>query len=397
MELKVTATARDGAGVARGDDGRVVFVQGALPDEVVEAVVVRTEKRWSRARIQRILEPSPHRVEVPCPHRRDGCGGCNLLHVDPVHQPRLRAGLVLDQLHRARVEAPEPTLVPLVDDRGRTTVRAAVVGGRAGYRATGSHEVVVPDGCDAVDPLLEEILVDGRFGNATGATLRVGSRTGERLVVVDDDPEDVAVPDDVLVVCDAELDDGQRAWIHEEAAGRRWRISARSFFQNRPAGVDALVEVVGAMVTDLSPGDGTGLMVDAYAGIGIFAGTVGVERLVVAVERGADSVADARVNLGHRATRGDVRFVRSAVDGGGAARADVVVADPARAGLGRAGVDVLLRCRPGLLVLVGCDHSAFARDAALLAAGGFHLERLAVVDLFPGTTHVEAVGAFLRS
>ncbi len=393
----MTATARDGAGVARGNDGRVVFVEGALPDEVVEAVVVRTEKRWSRARIQRIVEASPHRVEVGCVHRTEGCGGCDLLHVDAGHQPSMRTGLVVDQLDRAGVDAPEPTLRPLVDDRGRTTVRAAVVGGRAGYRLASTHDVVVPDGCGAVDPLLEELLVDGRFGDATEVTLRVGARTGERLVLVDGDPDDIGVPDDVLVVSEAELDAGQRAWLHEEAAGRRWRISARSFFQNRPAGVDALVDVVGGMVGHLEPGDGAGPMVDAYAGIGIFAGTVGDGRPVTAVERGADSVADARVNLGDRATRGEVRIVRSAVERWRGSSASVVVADPARAGLGRAGVDVLLGCRPDLLVLVGCDHSAFARDAALLTKAGLSLERLTVVDLFPDTSHVEAVGAFVRT
>mgnify|MGYP003883229653 CR=1 FL=1 len=65
-------------------------------------------------------------------------------------------------------------------------------------------------------------------------------------------------------------------------------------------------------------------------------------------------------------------------------------------GLAGAGARVLLNCQPDLFVLIGCDHSAFARDAALLAKAGMRLERLVVVDLFPGTSHVETVGAFLR-
>jgi len=74
-----------------------------------------------------------------------------------------------------------------------------------------------------------------------------------------------------------------------------------------------------------------------------------------------------------------------------------VVADPARAGLGRDGARVLLGCDPDVFVLVACDHSSFARDAALLTAAGLHMERLVVVDLFPGTSHVETVGAFVRT
>ena len=399
MKLEVTDTARDGAGIARAQDGRVVFVEGALPGEIVEASVVRKEKRWSRARLQQIVEASPHRVEISCRHRIEGCGGCDLLHVDRDHQASMKAGMVADQLRRAEVAFPEATLRTLVGDTGRTTVRTAVRGGQAGYRAGGSHEVVVPRSCTAIDPAAEELLLDGRFGDATEVTIRVGARTGDRLVVLDGgDPEDVEVPDDVLVVSIEELDAGLRAWIYEEAAGRRWRISARSFFQNRPAGVDALVEVVDAMVADLAPKRGiSDLMVDAYAGIGIFAGTVGRNRTVTAVERSRDSLADAKVNLKDQIKAGTAQIVPSTVERWRPTPATVVVADPARVGLGRHGTRTLLGCEPDLFVLVGCDHSAFARDAALLVAGGMKLVRVVVIDLFPDTSHVETLGAFVRT
>ena len=383
----VTATARDGAGIARTKDGRVVFVEGALPGETVTAEIIDVQKRWSRGRVVEVLEASPIRVAVPCAHRLEGCGGCDLLHVDPGHQLAMKAGIVAEQLQRAGVEAPEATLHPLIDDHGRTTVRAAVVDGRAGYRMGGSHDVVIPLTCQAVDPLAEQVLVDGRFGDAAEVTIRVGNRTGERLVLVEGDPSVVSVPDDVRVVSAEELAGGRRAWLHEEAAGRRWRISARSFFQNRPAGVDALVEVVGGMVDALGA---NGPMVDAYAGIGIFAGTIGQGRDVHAVERGRDSLADARINLDENR----VKIVGSAVENWKAVRASVVVADPAREGLGQRGVEVLMGCQPELFLLVSCDPGSFARDAGLLAASGLRLDRMAVVDMFPGTSHTETVGAF---
>ena len=388
MDLQITATARDCAGIARDSTGRVVFVEGALPGETVNVELVRVEKRWSRARVVKVLDPSPLRVPVSCIHRLAGCGGCDLLHVAPEYQLTMKASIVIEQLGRSDVAAPEPVLRTLEDDGGRTTVRSAVLNGKAGYRVGGSHEVVLPESCGAVDPAAEQLLLEGRYGEATEITIRVGSRTGERLVLVDGPAPEVTVPDDVLVVSTDELDAGRRAWIHEEAAGRRWRISARSFFQNRPAGVDALVEVVGGMVDDLGA---NGPMVDAYAGIGIFAGTIGQGRDVHAVERGRDSLADARINLD--ADR--VKIVGSAVENWKAVRASLVVADPAREGLGQRGVEVLTACDPELFVLVGCDPGSFARDAGLLAGAGLRLDRMTVVDLFPGTSHVETIGAFL--
>ncbi|RMH78045.1 MAG: TRAM domain-containing protein, partial [Actinomyces sp.] len=193
----MTATARDGAGVARGPDGRVVFVEGALPGELVRAEIVRADRRWSRARVVAVLEASPDRRPLECVARIEGCGGCDLLHVEPSAQLRLKRTMVLDQLRRSGVEAPLPALRTLDDDRGRTTVRAAVSEGRAGFRRTRSHEVVVPDECGAVDPLVAELLIEGRYPGAREVTIRVGSRTGERLVVVDGDPGRVGVPDDV--------------------------------------------------------------------------------------------------------------------------------------------------------------------------------------------------------
>lgn len=382
----MTATARDGAGVARGDDGKVVFVEGALPGESVTAEIVRADKRWARARVTRILEPSPERVAVSCTHQVEGCGGCDLLHVAAPARITMKTAMAFDQLTRNGVEAPDPSMRTLDDDHGRTTIRAAVHEGRAGYRIRGSHSVVVPDDCAAVDPLAEELLVDGRYHGATTATIRVGNRTGERLVVVDRAAFDVEVPDDVRVVGVDELKAGKRAWIHEEVGGRRLRISANSFFQNRPAGADALVDEVGAMIE----GAPDGPLVDAYAGVGLFSALLDGGREVTAIERSRDSVADARVNLADL----EVRIVRAGVERWRPSPAAVVVADPAREGLGARGLRPLLGTEPSTFVLVSCDPGAFGRDAALLIDAGYRLERWTVIDLFPGTTHVETVALF---
>lgn len=300
---------------------------------------------------------------------------------------RMKQSMVVDQLTRAGVEAPTPSTRSLVNDHGRTTVRAAVVSGRAGYRRRASHDVIVPEGCGAVDPRVEELLVDGNFGEADEVTIRVGNRTGERMVLIEGSDFGIELPDDVLAISSADLNSGRRAWIHEEAGGRRWRVSARSFFQNRPAGVDALVEEVTTMVDELG---GDGPFIDAYAGIGVFGGTVGEGRSVHAIERGRDSIADARVNL----ASADVKVIRSDVARWRSSPAAVVVADPARDGLGKAAVEALVRAEPQLFVLVSCDPGSFARDTKLLGEAGLRLDRYTVIDMFPGTSHVETVAAF---
>ena len=174
----------------------------------------------------------------------------------------------------------------------------------------------------SLTPLLEELIVDGRFGACTEVTLRAGAATGERLVIAAPTAADIAVPDDVQVVGTDELAAGRRAWLHEEVAGRTWRVSAKSFFQSRPDGAARLVELVRHGV-EAAP---AGSMVDLYCGVGLFAGTVATGRPIQAVESSGSSVADARHNLSDLG----IKVVKCAVEKWKPSRAAVLVADPPR-------------------------------------------------------------------
>jgi 23S rRNA (uracil1939-C5)-methyltransferase len=115
---------------------------------------------------------------------------------------------------------------------------------------------------------------------------------------------------------------------------------------------------------------------------------------LVAIESSRQSAADARANLADLgATVVPVEVGRWSPRG---VTADVVVADPARSGLGRPGVTALAAAGAPRLVLASCDPASLGRDAALLAAAGYRLRGVQVVDLFPGTPHVETVSRFDR-
>lgn len=388
MTVAVEGVATGGEGVARAPDGRVLFVPGALPGERVEVEITDVRRRHGRARLIAVVEASGHRVDPPCPHVGAGCGGCDWQHVDATLADALRLRIVADALERigglrsAPVEAAPP-----IASEGRTTVRAAVTDGRAGFRRRRSHDVLTVDSCRVAHPLVEEVLVDGRFGAADEVVIRVGARTGDRMVVLDPAADGrVTVPDDVAVVSRA--DPASDAVLHEDIAGRRWRVSARSFLQPSPEAADALVAEVGAAIDQVA--GRSGRLIDLAAGIGLFAGSVadGFDD-VVAVERAPSAVADARVNLPSGVQVEEVRFERW-----GPRPAGCVVADPPRAGLDRDGVDRVAATGAPVVVLVSCDAAALGRDAGLLVGAGYRLERCRVLDLFPGTSRVEVVSAF---
>lgn len=366
-----------GDAIGRDADGRVMFIAGALPGERVEVEIVETHRDFQRARAVNVVEASPLRVRPPCPELTRGCGGCQWQHIDVEGQRALKAQIVTDALRRqARINDVEPQPTVVLDSDGyRTTVRAAVVGGRAGYRQLASHDTTAVDSCMVAHPLIEDLLTRGHYGDAAEVLLRCGARTGERMAATT--PTDISI--DVA-------GDVARDYVHEEVGGRRWRVSADSFFQGRPDGADALV----ALVVDAAAGR-AGHAVDLYSGVGLFAGVLADRGWrVTAVEGEVSAIGDARANL----VGADCTIMHADVAKWTPAPADLVVADPSRAGLRRAGVDVVVATGARRVVLVSCDAAALGRDAGLLISAGYTLTALTPVDMFPHTFHVEVVSVF---
>ena len=393
LEVATTGVATGGDGIARHPDGRVAFVEGALPGERVLVEIVDDRRDYVRARVVEVLEAAPERTAPPCANVARGCGGCGWQHVGFASQRQLKETIVSEALRRTgRLPSVPPIRFtqPVGSPSLRTTVRLApdpATSGRVAYRGRRSSDLVVPTiGCGVLHPSLEELVFEGRFGSAPEVVLRTSVATGERMVVTPM-PAEAVVPPGVVVVDAARPG---RAALHEEVDGVPLRVSARSFFQSGPAVAEALVAAVGRALVD--DGLEAATVVDAYAGIGLFGATaLRSAAAIVALESSPDAARDARANLGANA-----RVVRCEVGRWRPQPADVVVADPARTGLGRPGTSALLAAEPRRVVLVSCDAGSLGRDARLLTEAGYQLTDVELVDAFPHTPHVEVVTAYSR-
>lgn len=386
-ELEIVGIAKGGDGVARESSGRVVFVRGGLPGDIVDVELIEERPRLARAVVSGVLRPGPGRVSPVCSHVADGCGGCDLQHASVDHQRELKLVIVADALERIG-RLPDVDLgwggsVPR--DGYRTTVRCVVAEGRAGFRAHRSDRGVPAPTCTVAHPTVRSIMADTDFGCASEVQIRVGARTGDVNMVAT--PTAPHPPGDVVGA--DELDRGREVFVYEEAAGRRWRVSARSFFQSSPEAVDLLASQVCDRLGGI-PSSAT--VCDLYAGVGIFSGALAHEGRTVVVESSRSAIADAAHNLADLS----LTLVRASVEQWTPVAADVVVADPPRSGLGKRGVAVVDATDADRVVLVSCDPAAFARDARLLVDLGFALDDVTVLDLFPQTSHVEVVAGFVR-
>jgi 23S rRNA (uracil1939-C5)-methyltransferase len=381
LQLTVSGFTTAGDAVAVGEGGRRIYVKGAIPGETVLVDLKRVGQYFSGQLIS-VVEEGADRVVPPCPAFALGCGGCQWQYIEPAAQLRYKEQVVLDALRRhSGRDVPVPIRsVQLGAWAYRTSLRCGTVDGEVTFRQRRSQSAVAARGCLVAHPLLLELLEGARYPGAAEVLLRCGAVTGERLVSVTPESAAIDVPADVF-----------RRHYHETVAGKTWRISATSFFQGRPDGAEALAAIVRQSAADMGQ---PGRAIDLYSGVGLFAGVLAEAGWkVVAVERNQAAVGDARANL----AGADVRVIGASVSRWKPSHAELVVADPSRSGLGRAGVAAIVGAKPARLVLVSCDADALGRDTAMLARHGFEMTSLTQVEMFPHTFRVELVAVFDRS
>ncbi|WP_217913691.1 23S rRNA (uracil(1939)-C(5))-methyltransferase RlmD [Miltoncostaea marina] len=445
LELEIADLAFGGAGVAR-HDGFVVFCRDTAPGDRVRAVVRKSRRRFAEADLLEVLEPGPPRTLVPCPYV-PRCGGCRLQHVDyatalAAKRDQLAEHLVrIGHLEGVEVREPDAALEPFAY---RNKMEYSAAPGADGGPAIGFHErgrwdrIVDVHACMLTTPLGNAVRetvrawavaegvepYDQRAGAGTlrHVVVREGVATGEVLVAVVTAPGAEAVVDrlaDPLAAAHPEVvgllhmvNEGVaettaglptrlvrgRDWIEERVAGVALRLSAAAFFQTNTRMTDVLYR----RVAEAAGLDGTQVLYDLFAGVGsIGIALAGGAREVVAIEIVPEAVADAERNArangiaNHTALCGDVGVVLRERRGE-LPPPDVAVVDPPRAGLAGRAVRRILELAPPTLVYVSCQPATFADNAARFVEGGYRLEWVRPVDMFPQTPHIEAVARFTR-
>ena len=397
-----------GDAIAR-DDGQVIFVPFGLPGEQVEIEIVEQKRDYARGRIVQVLSPSPHRVQPACPYFGE-CGGCSFQHADYEAQLAWKRQMVVDQLrrigHLADAEALVLPALGMLDPWTYRNQARFTVGRRYGelcFTHKSSRRPLRIDRCPIMQPEINATLarLQRRLAGFPShqLTIRQGTNTGQQLV----SPPVPMAP---------ELETGQTL-LEEELLGRRFRISTASFFQVNtrreprppPAGIRlppfelpanglSMAELLVLLVFDRLVPRGDELLVDAYAGVGTFAillaPTAGE---VIGIEESAAAVRDARHNA---AELENVRFVEGKTERelpNLERQPDLVILDPARPGCHPAVLEALVRAEPRRVVYVSCDPSTLARDLSVLVNGGFRLESVQPLDMFPQTYHIECVAS----
>ncbi|EMH4163665.1 23S rRNA (uracil(1939)-C(5))-methyltransferase RlmD [Pluralibacter gergoviae] len=413
----ITATANEldsfGQGVAR-HNGKLLFISGLLPDERAEITLTEEKKQYARGQVKRRLNDSPERETPRCPHF-GVCGGCQQQHASvPLQQRSKRAALA--RLMKHEVESVIAGSSWGYRRRARFSVSVQAKSGQLqmGFRKAGSSDIVNVRRCpvlvpslEALLPALHDCLSSLQSARHIGHVELVQADNGPLMVLRHTAPlpaEDKAklerfshshqlalwlAPDSEKIV---QLS-GEMPWYSSD--GLRLTFSPRDFIQVND-GVNQQMVATALAWLDVQPQD---RVLDLFCGMGNFtlpmaarsASVVGVEGVPALVAKAQQNARDnnlTNVTFYHENLEEDVTRQAWAKTG-----FDKILLDPARAGAPGV-LQHIVKLAPSRIVYVSCNPATLARDSEALLAAGYQIQRLAMLDMFPHTGHLESMVLF---
>ena len=436
IELRIDSLGSEGQGVGRYE-GMAVFVPFALPNELVKAHIIKVAKNYAVGKLIKVIEPSKVRREPRC-SSFTRCGGCNLMHMDYAAQLEYKRGLVENAFARiAKIEGVHVENTIGMDEpyhyRNKAAFPFAMVDGRMcfGFFAPRSHRLIPIDGCfieqeplynvaSAVHCWAEENEIQPYDEETGSGTIRhVVSRittSGDimAVIVTKGRPKKLNKLVDMLkercegiksIILNRNDEDTnvifgrsyETLWgedtLTENLCGFEFSVSAASFLQVNPVQTECLYAQVEAFLPEK----------DGFEAIDVYCGTGTISMIlskrakhVTGIENIKPAVEDAARNA-ERNGAGNADFICAdaaealpeLIEKG--TRPDVIVIDPPRKGCDKAVLNAITGSAVQRVIYVSCDPATLARDVRILVDGGYSIQKVQPIDMFPQTAHVETV------
>ena len=416
----------------------MVFVRGTVPGDRVRARIGKSKRSWAEADVVELLEPSPERIEPAAPHP-----GAPWQVLPYERQLEEKEAQVRDALERiGGFESPpvEPMVAAEQQLRYRNKLEYSFGNDEDGELMLGFHR---PGRWDLIDDVQDDVLAserinevreavkawcreegldawdrDDQLGLLRNLVVREGRRTGQVQARIVTSPGSEFRVDELAAATRADSFLWTRAegvaettrggdtrtvkgpaFLEEELAGLRFRISPDAFFQTNTE----MAERLYGAAAEFAGLSGREKVLDLFCGIGTISLALALDAaevwgVEIVEEAVADAIQNAKLNGVDNARffAGDVRLVmRELLEQSGSP--DVVVVDPPRAGLSQKVVRRIIEADASRIVYVSCNPTTLAPNARqLVDDGGYRLEAVRPVDMFPQTPHIECVALLRR-
>ncbi|OTP12604.1 23S rRNA (uracil-5-)-methyltransferase RumA [Enterococcus sp. 10A9_DIV0425] len=434
----------EGLGVAK-IDGYPLFIENTLPGEQVEVLVVKAGTKFGYGKVEKFLTTSPDRQDIESTVLLR-TGIAPLAHLKYEQQLLFKQKQV-EQVLTKIAKMPDVPVLPTIgmEDpvgyRNKAQIPVRRVDGElvTGFYKKNSHDLVeitdffiqdskIDQAIIKVREILQRFQVRGyneekNEGQIRHIIVRRGHYSHEMMVVLVTRKEKFfkakeiaeaiheALPEVVSVIQNINEEKTNvilgkqekvlygRSYIEDQLLGKTYRISSKSFYQVNTAQTEVLYQ----KAIDFAELKKDDVLIDAYSGIGTIglsladqvAKVYGMEMIPEAIEDAQFNALTNKIENVHYEVGKAETVMKKWQDKG--VKPTVVMVDPPRKGLDASFIDSTIEMKPERIVYISCNPATFARDAKLFAEGGYRLQKVQPVDLFPQTHHIECVGLLTRN
>lgn len=353
-----------GRGITR-INGKICFVENALPKETVEIEIIKETKKYFLATPKKIIKESKDRVLSPCPYESI-CGGCNLAHLSFTKEQKFKEEKVKEVIEKF-AKIPSDKIKPIIYDNPyhyRNKITLHTDGNNIGLYQKQTNNIIPITECLLLNDKLNKVLINVNPTKKKDIILKIGNKTDEILSPTN-----------------------KKDYIISYIGNKKYKISEKSFFQVNSVITEKLYEEIKQIIQEKKSKN----VLDLYCGTG----TIGIYihecvDKVLGIESCKEAIEDANDNKQlNNATNctyklGKVEDLTTEIT----KEYDIAIIDPPRSGLHKNVIKKLLEITPENLIYVSCDPVTLARDLNLLKEK-YKVEYIRPYNMFPRTYHVE--------
>lgn len=396
--LKIEKLDHYGRGITKLDN-KTIFVENALPDEIVEINIIKEKKKYSEANVSKYFQKANNRIEPNCPYY-NSCGGCNIMHLSYKDQLKFKQNKIENIIKKYLNEQIKINNIVASDKiefyRNKVTFQ---VREKIGFYKEHTYDIINIDNCIISDKLINESIKYLKNLNLKEIN-KIICRTGldELMIIIETQNKNLDITPLKEIASSIYLKINNK-YIHaygnkniyEKLENYKFKISPDSFFQ---VNIDTCSKLYNKVKEYIGSNKN---IIDLYCGTGTIGIFISKNNNVIGIEINEYAIKDAEENK--KINKIDnINFICG--DSGKKLKQlkfnpNIIIVDPPRSGLNKETINNILKFDSKEIIYISCDPMTFVRDLNILNKY-YDIKEITPFDMFPNTYHIENIAYLVK-
>ena len=373
-----------GRGIIK-DNNKVIFVDKALPKDIIDYEIIKDKKKYSEAKISKIIKESPNRIIPKCPYY-DNCGGCDFWHAKETLEKEFKINKAKELLGRC-----DEYYDTNIFYRNKVTLH--IKNNKIGYYKEKTNDIISINSCLIVNPLINKIIdkinhID--FSKYNVSKVIIKCNLDKVLLYLDNDVDkefiDYLSSVDTIIVKDKVIKG--KGYLEEIIDNKVFKITKEAFFQVNKEGLTHILNIIKEYLKDKN----INKMLDLYCGESLWGILLSdLCNSITGIEINKESCDNALMNLKNNNIN-NIKIINGKVEDylNEFKNIDLIIVDPPRSGLDKKTITYLKEIQSNYLIYISCDMLSLKRDLELLKEN-YNISKVYLVNMFKKTYHCEVV------